>query len=99
MDWQTVISTAVGVVTGGVISAYFAWQGSKEFRREAAKLRRLTLKLIQILDGAGIVEVKEWDPETGEPSKWPVGKSVEIRYDIESPTPWWRRIWRRNAKR
>ena len=52
-----------------LINAYFARQGSKELRQEADRLQRLTLKLIQILDGAGNIEVKEWDSETGEPSK------------------------------
>lgn len=82
MDWQPVLSRAVGVVAGGLFKEYSARQGSKELRQEADRLRRLTLKLIQVLDGAGIIEVKEWDSETGEPSKWPVGKSTVVRYNI-----------------
>jgi hypothetical protein len=45
------------------------------------------LKLIWILDGAGIMEAKKRDFESGEPRKWPVVKSAEIRYNIEAPTP------------
>jgi len=32
MDWSTVISTLVGVIAGGLVNAYFSWQGSKELR-------------------------------------------------------------------
>jgi purine-cytosine permease-like protein len=38
MDWSTVISTLVGVIAGGLINAYFSWQGSKQLRREAKAL-------------------------------------------------------------
>jgi hypothetical protein len=94
VDWQTVISTAVGVLGGGMITAIFAWRGSRELRREAEKLRQLTLKLIQILAASGQIEVSEWDPETGEPSSWPVGIEAQILYDVEA-LPLWKRMWRR----
>jgi hypothetical protein len=45
MDWSTVISTLVGVIAGGLVNAYFSWQGSKELRREAKALRERTLEL------------------------------------------------------
>jgi hypothetical protein len=59
--------------------------GAREFRREAEKLRPLTLKLIQILAASGQIEVSTWNPETGEPSSWLVGIKGEILYDVEAP--------------
>jgi hypothetical protein len=35
VDWTSVVEIAVGVLAGGMISAYFARRGSQEFRREA----------------------------------------------------------------
>src|SRR5215208_3248694 len=91
--------TVASIVLGGVISAaisyYFARQSSRELVREAEELRRLTLMLIQLLDAANAIEVKEWDPETGKPLKWSVGGSREFSYRIEAPTPRWKRAWRR----
>ena len=95
MFWTSVLEIAVGVVAGGAINAYFARRGSQELRQEAERLRRLTLKLIQILAASEQIEVSTWDPETGEPSSWPVGGEREIRFPIEAPTPRWRRLWRR----
>jgi len=92
--WTSVLEIAVGVLAGGVINAYFAQRGSQELRREAKKLRRLTLKLIQILAASGQIEVSEWDPETGEPSSWPAGTSAQILYNVEA-LPLWKRLWRR----
>ena len=88
VDWWTVVPTAVGtgvgVVAGGLITAYFSWRGSKELRREAEKQRQVTLKVIQILDGTGLIEIKEWDPDTGEPIRWPVTSSRTIRWNVEA---------------
>ncbi len=99
LDWQTVLSTVVGTVVGvgagGLITACFARQSSKELKHEAKKLRMLTLTVLQILDGQGLIEVKEWDPHTGEPTRWHVGKSVSTFPNVEAPTPRWKRIWRR----
>jgi hypothetical protein len=95
LDWQTVLSTVVGVGAGGLITAYFARKSSKKLEHEAKKLRTLTLMILQILDGQGVIEVKEWDFDTGEPTRWPVGKSVSTSYNVEAPTPRWKRIWRR----
>lgn len=95
MDWWSVAEIAAGVVAGGFINWCFSRRASGELRKEAERLRQLTLKLTHILDGAGVIEVKEWDPETGEPARWPVGTSREIRYDVEAPTPRWKRVWRR----
>ncbi len=62
MDWSTVISTVIGVVTGGLVNAYFSWRGTKELRRETDNLRRLTTKLMLMMDDAGLIEV-EWDKD------------------------------------
>lgn len=62
MDWSTVISTIVGVIAGGLINAYFSWQGSKDLRREAGNLKQLTTKLMLMMDDAGLIKV-EWDEE------------------------------------
>jgi len=60
------------------------------------KLRRLTIKLIQILAASEQSKVSTWDPETGEPSSWRVGENAEFRFNVEAPTPpWWRRLGRR----
>jgi hypothetical protein len=90
----SILELIVAVVAGGLINWYFARRGSNELKREAERLHRLTLTLTQILAGQGLIEVKEWDPETGEPTRWSVGASIESSYNIESPTPptpWWRR--------
>ena len=60
MDWSTVISTVVGVIAGGLVNAYFSWQGSTELRREAGNLRQLTKKLMLMMHDAGLIKV-EWD--------------------------------------
>ncbi len=95
MDWQSVIGTAAGVVLGGAITWWFSSRTSRELRQEAERLRRLTITLTQILDGQGLIEVKEWDPETGEPKRWPVESSVQSGFRIEAPTPGWKRMWRK----
>lgn len=41
MDWSTVI----GVVAGGLVNAYFSWQGSKGLKHEAKALRERTIEL------------------------------------------------------
>ena len=82
-------------IISAAISAYFARQSSQERTREAVELRRLTLMLMQILDGAGVIQVKEWDLETGEPRRWSVGTSREISHRVEAPTPRWKRAWRK----
>ena len=79
----------------GVINAYFARRGSQELQQEAEQLRQLTLKLLHILDASDQIEVSEWDEETGEPRSWPVGVSAQILYNVEAPTPRWKRLWRR----
>jgi len=79
-----------------MINAYFARRGSQELKQEAEKLRQLTLKLIRILAASGQIQVSSWDPETGEPASYPVGRSAQILYNVEeAPTPRWKRLWRR----
>lgn len=69
MDWSTVISTIIGVIAGGLVTAFFSWQGSRELRREATELkqetddlRRLNIMLMRLLDQAGVIPVK-WDKQ------------------------------------
>jgi hypothetical protein len=95
VDWWNVVEIAAGVVAGGMINWYFSRRSSAELRNEAETLRQLTLKLTHILAGAGVIEVKEWDPETGEPKKWPVVTSRKVRYNVEAPTPRLKRVWQR----
>ena len=83
------LQLGVGIFAGGVLNWLFARRSSTnsgESRREAERLRELTLKLIQLLDGANVIEVKEWDPETGEPSRWRVVKTIELLWNVEPPT-------------
>ena len=91
MFWTSVleitVGTALGVVAGWMITASYARRGSQELRQEAERLRRLTLKLIEILAASGQIEVSTRDPETGEPASWPVGpKPSQILYDVETPS-------------
>ncbi len=62
MDWSTVISTVVGVIAGGLVNAYFSWQGSKELRRESSNLKQPTKNLMLMMDDAGLIDV-EWDKD------------------------------------
>jgi hypothetical protein len=95
MGWWDILQLGGGIFAGGFLNWLFARRSSKELRREAERLRGLTLKLIRILDGADLIEVSEWDAETGEPYRWPVGSSRTVRYSVEAPTPRWKRVWRR----
>ena len=82
--------TALGVVLGAMISVVFSWyyarKASEELRQRAEELGGLTIKLFQILDGANVIEVKDWDQETGEPSRWRVVKTIELLWNVEPPT-------------
>jgi gas vesicle protein len=93
--WYTVAGIVFGGIISAVISYIFARQSSRELRREAERLRQLTVKLIRILEASGQIEVSSWDPKTGEPSSYPVGKKAQILYNVEAPTPRWKRLWRR----
>ncbi len=95
MDWWNVLGLPMGIVAGGVINWYFSRQASQELKREAERLRRLTINITYMLEAHGLIEVSERDPVTGEPTKWPVGGSLGIMYDVEPPTPWWTRPWRK----
>jgi gas vesicle protein len=101
MDWSTVISTLVGVIAGGLVNAYFSWQGSKELRREAKALRERTLELEdaierskhhiislgESLEEAGTTKLKK--VKKGENGEWlrTVGKSMQILYNVEANEP------------
>ena len=105
---STVLNTAAGVVLGAVIAAYFSWRSSKELRREAAELRRVSNMVLVGLAGAGLVEVR-LDLETGDVLAVPVEGaliesstlSLEEREFVrrawgQGPSPpqsWWRRVF------
>jgi len=91
MDWPSVLEIAVAGSVGWLITHFYARRSS----REVDKLRQLSLKLAQILAATDPDLVSTWDPETGEPSSWPVGTSAQILYDVEAPPPLWKRMWRR----
>jgi len=86
------IGVLIGAAISGVISWYIYQRSSDELRQEAEKQRQqteksrqLTLKLTHILAASPQIEVSTWDPETGEPSSWPVGpKPAPILYDVEA---------------
>jgi glutamate-1-semialdehyde aminotransferase len=61
VDWGTVVSTVVGVLAGGGISAYFSWRGSQELRHEAERLRRQTELLMRGLEEAAKAGNFEWN--------------------------------------
>jgi hypothetical protein len=98
MDWSTVISTLVGVIAGGLVNAYFSWQGSKELSWEAKALWESTLgleaaiqrtkhhiiSLGESLEKAGTTKLKK-----GEDGEWlrTAGKSIQILYNVEANEP------------
>jgi len=98
MDWSTVISTLVGVIAGGLVNAYFSWQGSKELRREAKALRERTIELEEAIERTRhhIVSLGESLEEAGttrlrknEDGEWlrRVGKSVQLFWNVEANEP------------
>jgi hypothetical protein len=75
MDWPPLL---LGSAITLVVAAGFYWLASRDLKREAADLRRLNLLMIYLLDGAGIIDVKEYNKETGEPKRWSVDKTIEV---------------------
>jgi hypothetical protein len=67
MDWSSIGEIFVGVIAGGMISAYFSWRGSKELRHEASDLRQLNYQLIRFLEDAGTIKNAEW--KYGKPTR------------------------------
>jgi len=79
VDWPSLLlGGAISLVASLVVAAVFYWLATRGLEREAADLRRLNLLLIYLLDGAGVIDVKEYDQETGEPKRWSVSKTVEL---------------------
>jgi hypothetical protein len=78
----------VGNVIGGgitlAVSIVFYMLVAKGLKREADDLRRLNLTLVYLLDGAGVIEVKEWDRKTGEPKRWRVTQKLETLWQVEA---------------
>ena len=81
MDWSTVISTVVGVIAGGLVNAYFSWQGSKELRREAGNLRQLTKKLMLMMHDAELIKI-ELDAERELDRALDEQQAGDVRQDV-----------------
>jgi hypothetical protein len=92
VDWTSVVEIAVGVLAGGMISAYFARRGSQELKREAESLRHLTTLILRGLEEAGFVEFSrdEQGGLIGIAFKRPVsdvlgvGDGVEVKLETET---------------
>lgn len=88
VDWLRVYSddaflslatTVLGVLLGGLVNAYFARQGTKELRREAANLQKLNGLTIRILDEGGSL------PPNARPTKDVAGNYTGgLTYSIEA---------------
>jgi hypothetical protein len=87
MDWESVL---IGNLIGGgislAVSTLFYVLAARGLKEEAAHLRRLNISLIHLLQNAGVIEVKEFDRETGEPIRWSVGSQVELRWRVDAPS-------------
>ncbi len=81
MDW---LSIAFGSGIALAVSWFFYMLAARDLRREAADLRRLNIALIHLLNNAGVIEVTEFDPETGAPIRWSVGSQVTARWNVEA---------------
>jgi len=88
MDWSSLLLGAlIGGIVSFVISYVFYVAASKDLKREAADLRKLTISLIHLLNNAGVIEVKEFDPETGAPIKWSVSSHLQLVWRTEANSP------------
>jgi membrane protein YqaA with SNARE-associated domain len=65
VEWQTVISTVVGVIVGGLINWWFSRRALKQLVREAAWLRQITNLILRAMKEAGLASFNR-NPETGE---------------------------------
>ena len=65
LEWQTVLSTVVGVIIGGLINWWFSRRVLKQLVREAAWLRQLTNLILRAMKEAGLANFNR-NPETGE---------------------------------
>ena len=81
MDW-------LSIAIGGGITLSASWLfyilAARDLRREAADLRRLNIALIHLLNNAVVIEVEEFDPLTGVPIRWSVGREVVARWNAEA---------------
>lgn len=71
MEWWSIVEITIGATAGGIISWFFSRRSSRELYQRTEELRRLTVTLMRILDGAGLIKVDAWDPVTGEPKSYP----------------------------
>lgn len=65
LEWQTVLSTLVGVIIGGLINWWFSRRVLKQLVREAAWLRQITNLILRAMKEAGLANFNR-NPETGE---------------------------------
>jgi len=92
VDWPSLLlGGAISLVASLLVSAWFYRLATRDLKREAADLkqaaadlRRLNLLLIHLLDGAGVIDVKEYDPQTGEPKRWRVHTSLKLLWRTEA---------------
>ncbi len=88
MDPWSVIELCIAAGFGALTSWLFSRRASKELKQEAESLRQLTITLVRILEGAGRIEVDEWDPKTGEPKSYPVMIRLKpLPLKAENPPP------------
>jgi len=98
VDWSTIISTAIGVILGGIITAFFSWRATKELRSEANRLRQYNTALLRLLDPSieGVATVEGGgDPivvREGSIEQWLLNEAIRIRDEQEEPRRrrWWR---------
>ncbi len=61
MDIETIISTVIGVIIGGIItwitSRYYYQRSGKELKEEAGKIRSLNTMILESLEQAGLAEI------------------------------------------
>ncbi len=87
MDWQSLL---IGNLIGGgitlIVSALFYLLAANGLKKEAARLRHLNVSLAHLLHNAGMIKIKEFDRETGEPIRWSIGSQVELGWRVEAPS-------------
>jgi hypothetical protein len=65
LEWQTILSTVVGVIIGGLINWWFSRRALKQLVREAAWLRQITNLILRAMKEVGLASFNR-NPETGE---------------------------------
>ena len=82
VEWQTVMSTVVGVIVGGLINWWFSRRALKQLVREAAWLRQITNLILRAMKEAGLASFNR-NPETGEAEGLVIDLSSVFYYAAE----------------